>query len=582
MSDSLTKQLKQVPLFAKLSRDDLKAVAKLVERKRYPAGSIVCRQGEIGHTAHLVESGKLRVLHVDPEGIEREVARWGPGTFFGETSLLLGEPRDATVEVVREVTVEVARDAVLLCLHKEDFDQLIEERPSVLKSLQMRADVARKRRAKRFKWQDPGEVVILRLRKHKVVLIRHLILPAFALMVGLLGCGYWYLQPDRPILILIVGALLVLVPLLFTLYLIVDHYNDNYVVTNKRVVHEERVPLVRESRAEAPLRTVQNIQGSQEGLLAQIYNFGDLIIETAGERGHVVFRQIPNPAEARDDIFEQIRRVQAGARAEERSAIRDALHRQFGITIPEAPAPATRAVRPKRGFKLTPPSWLLAPVRLLRYFLPPLRYEQGDTITWRKHWIALIKPIALPTVLIVAATSIAIYYLATPDLSNPALILIGYGTLMVFLLLWWLWRFSDWQNDTYQVTATRIIDVERLPFYLREERREASLGMIQNVGLEISGILGKLFNYGSVTVETAGGDAFTFDHVKDPRSVQAEIFRRVEAFQRQQHKEAAERHRAELLDWFTVYEQIRTSTALRQAQDSVPAAQPPPSYQQES
>ncbi|MBL7063536.1 MAG: cyclic nucleotide-binding domain-containing protein [Anaerolineae bacterium] len=566
MPNSLTKQLKQVPLFAKLSRDDLKAVAKLVKRERYPAGSVVCHQGEIGRTAYLVESGKLRVLHVDPEGIEREVDRLGPGDYFGETSLLLGEPRDATVEVVREITVEVAREAVLLCLHKEDFDQLIKEQPSVLESLQMRADVAQKHRAKRFKWQYPDEVVILRLHKHKVVLIRHLIFPAFALLVDLLGCGYWYLQSGST-LALAAGALLALIPLVFTLYLIVDHYNDNYVVTNKRVVHEERVPLVRESRAEAPLRTVQNIQGSQEGLLAQMYDFGDLIIETAGERGHVIFRQIPNPAEARDDIFEQIRRVQAGARAEERSAIRDALHHQFGITIPKAPAPSPGAVRPKRGFKLTLPSWVPALVRLFHYFLPPLRYERGDTITWRKHWIALIKPIALPTVLIVAATSIAIY-LALYNLSNLAPTLIGYGTLMIFLLLWWIWRFSDWQNDTYQVTATRIIDVERLPFYLREERREASLGMIQNIGLEIFGVLGKLFNYGSVTIETAGGDAFTFDHVKDPRSVQAEIFRRVEAFQRQQRQEAAERHRAELLDWFTVYDQIQHTTASATSQES--------------
>jgi hypothetical protein len=128
------------------------------------------------------------------------------------------------------------------------------------------------------------------------------------------------------------------------------------------------------------------------------------------------------------------------------------------------------------------------------------------------------------------------------------------------LLLWWLWIFDDWQNDIYQVTATRIIDVERQPLFLREERREASLSMIQNVNLEISGILGKLLNYGSVTIETAGAGAFTFDYVKDPRAVQSEIFRRVEAFQGRQRQQETERHRAELLDWFSVYDQVRNST----------------------
>jgi len=227
------------------------------------------------------------------------------------------------------------------------------------------------------------------------------------------------------------------------------------------------------------------------------------------------------------------------------------------------------ALPAKRRFKLAVPAWLLAPLHVI---LPPLRLEQGDTITWRKHWVTLIRPIALPTALIVAFTFIAIY-LAT-SLVGLAPVLIGYAALMVFLFPWWLWEIADWQNEVYQVTATRIIDIERLPFYLREERREASLGMIQNISLEIPGLLGRFLHYGSVTIETAGAGAFTFDYVKDPRGVQAEIFRRVEAFQQLQRQQEAERRRAELLDWFTVYDQIRNRTP--------PATPPPPAISQES
>ena len=567
MSNNLTKQLKQVPLFAELGRDDLKAVAKLFERASYPARSEICRQGQLGLTAYLVESGELRVLYTDPQGIEQEVARLGPGAFFGETSLLLGEPRDATIQVIQ--------DATLLYLNKDKFDQLLDERPAVLKSLQMRSDVAQKRRAKRFKWQDPDEVVFLRLHKHNAILIRNLIFPLFVLLVALVGCGYWYLQIQAT-LALAVGAFLILIPLLFILYLIVDHYNDNYVMTNKRVVHEERVPLIHESRSEIPLRTVQDIQQSQEGLLAQLCDFGDLIIETAGERGHVIFRQIPNPTQIQEVIFEQIRRTQAGARAEERASIRDALHHQFGIQVPEGQTPTPETAPAKQRFKLTPPAWLLTLWRVFIYFIPPLRREQGDTITWRKHWIALIKPIWLPSTLIIIATLGAGWLLYQKYLSGDdaalAPILIGYSVALACLFPWWLWKFDDWQNDIYQVTATRIIDVERLPFYLKEDRREASLGMIQNINMEISGFLGKVLNFGSVTIETAGIDPFTFNYVKNPRGVQAEIFRRIEAFQRFQRQQEAERHQAELLDWFTVYDQIQHVTA----------SAPPPLHQQES
>ncbi|MFQ6101244.1 MAG: cyclic nucleotide-binding domain-containing protein [Anaerolineae bacterium] len=566
MPDDVVNQLKQIPLFAKLRRNDLREVAKLVKRAQYPVGTKICQQGRLGSTAYLVEDGKLRVLHVDPQGIEREVAQLGPGSFLGETSLLLGEPRDATIEVVQ--------DATLLSLDKDELDQLLYERPSMLRVLQMSSEVARKRHARRFKWQDPDEVVILSMRKHNMILMRHLAFPTFVLLVDLFGCGYWWSTLSGGKLALITGTLLGLVPLLFILYLVLDHQNDNYIVTSKRVVHEERVLIFRESRVEAPLSAVQDIQESQEGMLAQMYNFGNLIIETAGERGHVVFREIPHPEETRKMIFEQIQRVQAGAKAEELAAIRDTMRRHFGIQPVEEQAAAPVPPQKKKcRLKLTMPLWLLAPLRLITYFLPPLRHEQGDTITWRKHWIALIKHITLPTLLIAGVTFFAVF-LIHRDSADWAPILIGYGTAIVFLFPWWLWRFDDWQNDIYQVTTTRIIDVERLPFYLREDRREASLGMIQNISLEIPGFLGRFLNYGSVTIETAGAGAFTFDLVRDPRGVQAEIFRRVEAFQQRQRQQEAERRRTELLDWFTVYDQIRPSTS--------PTTQPPSSYQQES
>jgi membrane protein YdbS with pleckstrin-like domain len=564
MPGNLEKQLRQVELFAELSRDDLRAVARLVKRARYPARNEICHQGELGQTAYLVESGELRALRVDAEGVEREVARMGPGQFFGQTSLLLGERRDATVEVVQ--------DATLLYLNKNDFDQLLEEQPAMLKALQMRADVARKKLAPHFKWQDPEEVVVSCQHKHNAILVRNLALPCFVLLVDAIGSTYSFTQSGSK-LALILGGLLGLVPFLLGLYLVVDHVNDDYIVTNKRVVHEERIPFVRESRTEAPLRSVQNIQQAQEGLLAQLYNFGDLIIETAGERGHVFFRQIPNPAQTRDIIFKQIERVLATARAEERAAIRDTLQRQFNIASPQAPAPAPEAPSRRRRFKLTLPSWSRLPVRLFRYFIPPLRSEHGEAIIWRKHWIPLIRPIALPSLLILLATGLAGFLLYI-NLAKPTVILIVYGVVMTVLFPWWLWIFDDWQNDVYEVTATRIIDVERLPLFLREERREASLGMIQNISLEIPGILGNLLNYGTVTIETAGAGAFTFDYVKDPRGVQAEIFRRVEAFQAKKRQEEAERRRTELLDWFSVYDQIRGSTS--------PANPPPSSYRQEA
>ncbi len=547
---NIVNQLEQVSLFVNLEKGDLKAVAQLFKRSQHPAGSEICRQGYPGSKAYIVESGELRVVHINPQGMRQNVAQMGAGAFFGETSLLLGEPRDATVEVVQ--------DAVLLTLDKDDLDQLMHERPSVLAALDISPEVKRKQSAHHFSWQDPDEIIIAHLHKHKWVLARHIIFPIFVLLVDLAGCGYYWSPHNDNLWVLIAGVLLALIPLGFILYLYLDHKNDHYVVTNKRVVHEEHVLIFKEARVEAPLRAVQDIQESQVGLLAQIGDFGDLIIETAGEHGHVVFREIPDPEGTREAILKQIDRVQAGARAREISALRTVVRRHFGISSDEEQTTAPAEAPPKQRFKLKTPAWLLAFLQVLTYFLPPLRHEQGDTITWRKHWIALLKPIALPTLLIFAATVAAtITIWRSPDHWMSTLIV--YGAALVFLFPWWLWKFDDWQNDIYQVTTTRIIDVERLPFYLREDRREASLGMIQNISLEIPDFVAKLLNYGSVTIETAGIGAFTFNLVKDPRSVQAEIFRRMDAFQERQRQSELERHQAEMLDWFSAYERVRRS-----------------------
>ncbi|NLF02375.1 MAG: PH domain-containing protein, partial [Anaerolineales bacterium] len=342
-------------------------------------------------------------------------------------------------------------------------------------------------------------------------------------------------------------------------YLVFDYYNDKYVLTNRRVVHDERHLLIYETRNEAPLRAVQNVQQVQEGVLAHLFGYGDLVIETAGERGQIVFHRIPDPQETQEVIFEQIMRVQTVDRATERAAIRDALQVRFGLQAVEPPPPdqATPPTAEKPG--LTTTSLLKMLVGAFQFFVPPLVYREGDTITWRKHWVALLRPISLPTLGILVATAVAlvVLYRGSPDLR--ASILAGYGVALMFLLPWWLWRFTDWRNDVYQLTASRIVDVERRPFFLREERREANLSMIQNINLEIPGIIGRIFNFGSITIETAGAGAFTFDYVRDPRSVQTEIFRRMEQFQQQQRQRAMQDRRAELLNWFSMYDQLRDS-----------------------
>jgi membrane protein YdbS with pleckstrin-like domain len=126
------------------------------------------------------------------------------------------------------------------------------------------------------------------------------------------------------------------------------------------------------------------------------------------------------------------------------------------------------------------------------------------------------------------------------------------GVAVGLFLIWY--RYEDWRNDIYQLTDERIIDVERLPLGLREERREASLSMIQDIGYEIPGPIANLLDYGNVVIETASREAvFTFSWVHHPRRVQEEVFARMDAYRERQKQGQRERRADELLDWFGTY-----------------------------
>jgi putative ABC transport system ATP-binding protein len=84
--------LKGVELFKTLTPNELTHVAESMTKRHYLPGDVVIRQGDKGHELFLISEGDVKV-----ERSGQEVARLGPGEFFGELALLSGNPRNATV-----------------------------------------------------------------------------------------------------------------------------------------------------------------------------------------------------------------------------------------------------------------------------------------------------------------------------------------------------------------------------------------------------------------------------------------------------------------------------------------------------
>jgi CRP-like cAMP-binding protein len=115
--------LSRIGLFNSLSEEESDVLADTLLFAPFAKGEIMTRQGAEAHWLYIMASGEAAVRLSVEDDLEEEVARLQAGDFFGERSLLTGEPRSATV--VAETDVECWR------LDKEAFRELLTRRPEI-------------------------------------------------------------------------------------------------------------------------------------------------------------------------------------------------------------------------------------------------------------------------------------------------------------------------------------------------------------------------------------------------------------------------------------------------------------------
>lgn len=112
--------LAHVPLFHQLSEEDLARIAEATHPVSFGTGDTIVEIGDPGRSLYILTSGTVQVLY-PARSADFELARLGPGDFFGEMALLNDKPRSATVRAVDDVEA--------LVLDKDDFRRLILESP---------------------------------------------------------------------------------------------------------------------------------------------------------------------------------------------------------------------------------------------------------------------------------------------------------------------------------------------------------------------------------------------------------------------------------------------------------------------
>jgi hypothetical protein len=114
--------LRDIPIFSELLPEDLQQIALTAREMWFPGNSVLAREGEQGDTLFIVVEGELAVLR-QQDGLDRVIAKRGPGDFVGESAIIDVAPRSATLLTHTDVRV--------LAIDGETFKGILTERPAV-------------------------------------------------------------------------------------------------------------------------------------------------------------------------------------------------------------------------------------------------------------------------------------------------------------------------------------------------------------------------------------------------------------------------------------------------------------------
>jgi hypothetical protein len=118
-------QLRQIQMFEGLSVNELAAIALKVEERDYGPDEVVIKEGEIGEEMFMIVVGGVSVIKGGAGEWEEDVEleRVGAGSYFGEMALF--------DDIVRSASIITTETTSLLLLHKQAFEQIMEEYPEI-------------------------------------------------------------------------------------------------------------------------------------------------------------------------------------------------------------------------------------------------------------------------------------------------------------------------------------------------------------------------------------------------------------------------------------------------------------------
>ena len=545
--------LKKSHLFLGLSEEELTAVASELEEKFADADELVFQEEAPAEYLAIIYKGKVNFTQI-VKGKTIKMHAMVKGDYFGEQGLLRGNVRDRTATGAENGTL-------LLILYRKSFNRLLKTAPSLRHNIEVMISSRQLALQLNYTWLNENEIIFFLARKHRFLLVQTLILPVVALIpvFGLLVLAFMFESATFGLL----GGFSLVAVLAWGAWRGIDWGNDYYIVTNQRVIWLERVIAFYDSRTEAGMGTILSVTTDTD-LYGRMFDYGTVVVRTY--TGQIRLRYIRHPKQAAALIEELLDRAKYEGKKATEESMKQAIRAKLGLNkppVPAMPAAPTVPVKPAKPLKKPNPLevWWKDAFRM--------RTDDGNIITYRKHIFGFVRD-AFPYAFgILALCVLVIAWPFLPFTQGGSLPLwlgtiITAGVLALFGRI--AYEYLDWANDIYQVTPDQIIDISRKPFGT-EDRRVASLENILSTEYKRSGVIGILLNFGTVYV-MVGTEAYNFEDVADPPSVQQDIIRRQMGSKQKKTDAAAAADQNRMAEWLAMYH--RTLDDYNQGNDVPP------------
>ena len=115
--------LHNIPLFADLNTDELEQLAVLCRQRTVSKGNVIFYEDDPGTSCYMILAGKVKIVVNADDGREHILGVLQENDFFGEMSLIDGQPRSASAISVEDVT--------MITIQRDEFLKLLRSNPDI-------------------------------------------------------------------------------------------------------------------------------------------------------------------------------------------------------------------------------------------------------------------------------------------------------------------------------------------------------------------------------------------------------------------------------------------------------------------